>query len=59
MTVSYEFPRPALTADIVVFALDEDDLKVTMERLEISMASPVRGLRPFLGDFFLTLSDPK
>jgi hypothetical protein len=34
-------------------------LKVTMLLLDISMVSPVRGLRPFLGDFFLTANVPK
>jgi hypothetical protein len=34
-------------------------LKVTILLLEISMVSPVRGLRPFLGDFFLTDNVPK
>jgi hypothetical protein len=34
-------------------------LKVTMLLLEISMVSPVLGLRPLLGDFFLTLNVPK
>jgi hypothetical protein len=34
-------------------------LKVTMLLLDISMVSPVRGLRPFLGDFFLTDNVPK
>jgi hypothetical protein len=34
-------------------------LKETMLLLDISMVSPVRGLRPFLGDFFLTDNVPK
>jgi hypothetical protein len=34
-------------------------LKLTMLLLQISMASPVRGLRPFLGVLFLTFNVPK
>lgn len=30
MTFVYEYPRPALTVDCVVFGLDEDDLKVLL-----------------------------
>ena len=30
MSHTYEFARPALTVDVVVFALDEDDLKVML-----------------------------
>ncbi|MEZ6190588.1 MAG: NUDIX domain-containing protein [Phycisphaerales bacterium] len=44
MTISYEFPRPALTVDIVVFALDEDDLKVMLIE---------RDLDPFAGRWAL------
>jgi len=44
MTHSYEFPRPALTVDCVVFGLDEDELQVLLIR---------RGLEPFLGDWAL------
>ncbi len=44
MTYSYEFPRPALTVDIVVFALDEDDLKVMLIQ---------RDLEPFAGQWAL------
>jgi 8-oxo-dGTP diphosphatase len=40
MTVNYEFPRPALTVDIAVFALDADDLKVMLIE---------RDLEPFAG----------
>jgi 8-oxo-dGTP diphosphatase len=35
MTASYEFPRPALTVDAVVFALDEQELKVLLIRRDI------------------------
>lgn len=38
MTYTYEFPRPALTVDCVVFGLDEQDLKVMAIR---------RGIPPF------------
>ena len=44
MTAKYEFPRPALTVDIVVFALDEDDLKVMLIE---------RDLEPFAGRWAL------
>jgi 8-oxo-dGTP diphosphatase len=40
----YEFARPALTVDIVVFALDEDDLKVMLVE---------RDLAPFAGQWAL------
>ncbi len=40
MAKTYEFPRAALTVDIVVFALDEDDLKVMLIE---------RDLEPFAG----------
>jgi 8-oxo-dGTP diphosphatase len=41
---SYEFPRPALTVDCVVFGLDEDELEVLLIR---------RGLEPFAGRWAL------
>ncbi len=44
MTFHYEFARPALTVDIVVFALDEDDLKVMLIE---------RDLEPFAGRWAL------
>lgn len=46
MTYSYEYPRPALTVDCVVFGLDldADDLEVLLVR---------RGLEPFLGKWAL------
>ncbi|MEM6551111.1 MAG: NUDIX domain-containing protein [Planctomycetota bacterium] len=44
MTATYEFPRPALTVDIVVFALDEDDLKVMLIE---------RDLKPYAGRWAL------
>ena len=40
MSYTYEYPRPALTVDCVVFGLDEEDLKVLLIR---------RGLEPFQG----------
>ncbi len=40
----YEFPRAALTVDIVVFALDEEDLKVMLIQ---------RDLKPFQGQWAL------
>lgn len=44
MTASYEYPRPALTVDAVVFGLDEEDLKVLLIR---------RALEPFRGKWAL------
>lgn len=44
MSYTYEFPRPALTVDCVVFGLDEEDLKVLLVR---------RGLEPFEGRWAL------
>lgn len=44
MTHSYEFARPALTVDIVVFALDKEDLQVMLIE---------RDLKPFEGQWAL------
>jgi 8-oxo-dGTP diphosphatase len=44
MAHTYEYPRPALTVDCVVFGLDEQDLKVLLVR---------RGLPPFEGRWAL------
>ena len=44
MTVNYEYPRPALTVDAVVFGLDDEDLKVLLIR---------RDLEPFQGKWAL------
>ena len=44
MTYRYEFARPALTVDIVVFALDEEDLQVMLIQ---------RDLQPFRGQWAL------
>src|SRR4051794_39186483 len=44
MSHTYEYPRPALTVDCVVFGLDEEDLKVLLVR---------RGLPPFEGRWAL------
>src|SRR3954449_10180849 len=44
MAVTYEYPRPALTVDAVVFGLDDEDLKVLLVR---------RGLEPFEGGWAL------
>ncbi|MFZ4576392.1 MAG: NUDIX domain-containing protein, partial [Phycisphaerales bacterium] len=32
MSYTYEFPRPSLTVDCVIFGLDADDLKVLLIR---------------------------
>ncbi len=44
MAKTYEFARPALTVDIVVFALDDEDLKVMLIQ---------RDLKPFEGQWAL------
>lgn len=44
MSHTYEYPRPALTVDCVVFGLDEDELEVMLIR---------RGLEPFAGRWAL------
>src|SRR5262245_57249455 len=44
MAATYEYPRPALTVDAVVFGLDEEDLKVLLIR---------RDLPPFAGKWAL------
>lgn len=44
MPYTYEFPRPALTVDCVVFGLDADELEVLLIR---------RGLEPFAGRWAL------
>src|ERR1700740_391321 len=44
MAVTYEYPRPALTVDAVVFGLDDGDLKILLIR---------RDLEPFKGKWAL------
>jgi 8-oxo-dGTP diphosphatase len=44
MPFTYEYPRPALTVDCVVFGLDDEDLKVLLIQ---------RGLEPFAGRWAL------
>ena len=44
MAATYEYPRPALTVDGVVFGLDDEDLKVLLIR---------RALEPFQGQWAL------
>lgn len=44
MPVTYEYPRPALTVDCVVFGLDAEDLKVLLIQ---------RGIPPFQGKWAL------
>ncbi|MCP3143080.1 NUDIX hydrolase [Pyxidicoccus xibeiensis] len=44
MSHTYEYPRPALTVDCVVFGLDDEDLKVLLIR---------RGVEPFAGRWAL------
>lgn len=44
MAYTYEYPRPALTVDCVVFGLDEEDLKVLLIQ---------RDLEPFVGRWAL------
>ena len=44
MSVTYQYPRPALAVDCVVFGLDDEDLKVLLIR---------RGVDPFAGRWAL------
>lgn len=44
MPFTYEYARPALTTDCVVFGLDDDDLKIMLIQ---------RGLEPYLGQWAL------
>ncbi len=44
MSYTYDYPRPALTVDCVVFGMDEGDLKVLLIK---------RGLEPFSGKWAL------
>jgi 8-oxo-dGTP diphosphatase len=44
MSFTYEYPRPALTVDCVVFGLDDGDLKIMLIR---------RGIKPFKGRWAL------
>lgn len=44
MTVTYEYPRPALTVDCVVFGIDDEDLKILLIE---------RGIPPFKGSWAL------
>ena len=44
MTYTYKYARPALTADCVVFGLDDEDLKILLIQ---------RGLEPFKGQWAL------
>ncbi len=44
MSHTYEYPRPALTVDCVVFGMDDEDLKVLLIR---------RGVEPFAGRWAL------
>ena len=44
MAHTYEYARPALTVDVVVFALDDEDLQVMLIQ---------RGLPPFAGQWAL------
>jgi 8-oxo-dGTP diphosphatase len=48
MASTYEFPRPALTVDAVVFGLDDEDLKVLLIRRDLP---PFEGKWAFPGGF--------
>ena len=48
MAVTYEFTRPALTVDAVVFGLDDEDLKVLLIRRDLE---PFRGRWALPGGF--------
>ena len=50
MTHNYEYPRPALTVDAVVFGLDDEDLRVLLIQ---------GGIDPFEGRWaYCDLDDP-
>lgn len=44
MSYKYKYPRPALTADCVIFGFDEGDLKILLIK---------RGIEPFIGQYAL------
>jgi 8-oxo-dGTP diphosphatase len=44
MSYTYEYPHPAVTVDIVIFTIDDDDLKVLLIQ---------RGNEPFKGKWAL------
>ena len=48
MSYTYEYPRPALAVDCVVFGLDDEDLKVMLIRRELE---PFRGAWALPGGF--------
>lgn len=48
MSYTYEYPRPALTVDCVVFGLDEEDLKVLLIQRDLE---PFAGKWAFPGGF--------
>ena len=48
MPFTYEYPRPAVTVDCVVFALDEEDLKVLLIQRDVP---PFRGQWALPGGF--------
>lgn len=48
MPFTYEYPRPALTVDVVVFALDDEDLKAMLIKRDLA---PFRGAWALPGGF--------
>lgn len=50
MTYSYEYPRPALTVDCVVFGIDDEDLKVLLIQRDVE---PFEGAWALPGGFVL------
>jgi 8-oxo-dGTP diphosphatase len=56
MPFSYEYPRPALTVDCVVFGLDEEDLKVLLIQRDLA---PFAGRWALPGGFVNVGEDPE
>ena len=55
MPYTYEYPRPSLTVDCILFGFDEGDLKVLLIRRG---GEPFKGLWAFPGGFLDVDTDP-